>query len=189
MKKWAIYTRVSTDEQQTENQKLVLTQYANNLNLTYDIVEETESTRKTRPLKQQLLNLLRKKKYEGVIIYKLDRWARGSRELLLEIEELINKGVKFISYSENIDFTTPIGKLQFNILSAFAEFERDLIRQRTIEGLKRAKVNGKTLGRPKGSKDKSKRKVVGYFDNKNASIIETNKRPLKKKEKTLRKTV
>jgi DNA invertase Pin-like site-specific DNA recombinase len=168
MKHWAIYTRVSTDTQQTENQKLTLIKYAENLNLSYEIIEETESTRKTRPLKQKLLNQLRKKQYEGVIVYKLDRWARSSRELLLEIEELLGKGVKFISYSENIDFTTAIGKLQFSILSAFAEFERDLIRQRTIEGLNRAKANGVKLGRRKGSKDLKKRKRGGYFGNTNA---------------------
>ena len=85
-------------------------------------------------------------------------------------EELIGKGVKFVSYSENIDFITPIGKLQFNILSAFAEFERNLISQRTKEGLRRVKASGVILGRRKGSKDKKKRKTIGYYDNKNASI-------------------
>jgi len=168
MKKWVIYTRVSTEEQHTENQKLLLIIYAKSLNLSYEVIEEVESTRNTRPLKQKLLNELRKKKYEGVIVYKLDRWARSSRELLLEIEELVSKGVKFVSYSENIDFTTAIGKLQFNILSAFAEFERNLISQRTKEGLRRVKASGVILGRRKGSKDKKKRKTIGYYDNKNA---------------------
>lgn len=168
MKKWALYVRVSTEEQQTDNQKLLLTQYAEQLNYNYEVIEEVESTRKTRPLKQQLLNDLRKKKYEGVIVYKFDRWARSSRELILEIEELTSKNVKFVSYSENVDFTTAIGKLQFNILSAFAEFERDLISQRTKEGLKRAKAEGTQLGRRKGSKDTKKRKTLGYYNNKNA---------------------
>ena len=168
MKKWAIYTRVSTTEQKSLMQQLSLKMYADKMKYQYDIIEEVESSRKTRPLKQKLLNDLRKKKYEGVIVYKLDRWARSSRELLLEIEELTSKGIKFISYSENLDFTTAIGKLQFNILSAFAEFERDLIRQRTIEGLKRAKANGTKLGRRKGSKDIKKRKTVGYYNNNNA---------------------
>jgi DNA invertase Pin-like site-specific DNA recombinase len=168
MKYWAIYTRVSTEEQHTDNQIRILTDYAKRLNLSYVIVEEIESTRKTRPLKQKLLNQLRQKQYEGVLVYKLDRWARSSRELLLEIEELISKGVKFVSYSENIDFTTAIGKLQFNILSAFAEFERNLISQRTKDGLKRVKASGTQLGRRKGSTDKKKRKTIGYYDNKNA---------------------
>ncbi|MDC9722512.1 MAG: recombinase family protein [Urechidicola sp.] len=169
MKQWAIYIRVSTDEQHTENQKLLLTQYADRLNYSYTVINEVQSTRKTRPLKQQLLNDLRKKKYKGVIVYKFDRWARSSRELIVEIEELLSKGVQFVSYSENIDFSTAIGKLQFNILSAFAEFERDLISQRTKEGLRRTKAAGTVLGRRKGSKDKKKRKTLGYYNNKNAT--------------------
>ncbi len=174
MKKWAIYLRVSTTEQKVLTQKLQLITYAKSLGLQYDFIEEVESTRKTRPKKQQLLNDLRKRKYEGVIVYKLDRWARSSRELLLEIEELVSKKIRFVSYTENLDFTTAIGKLQFNILSAFAEFERDLIRQRTLEGLKRAKAEGKKLGRPKGSKDSKRRKTKGYYDNQNA-VTTTNK--------------
>lgn len=173
MKKYALYVRVSTDEQQTKNQKLSLILFARKMNYDYDIIDEVESSKNTRPKKQQLLNDLRKKKYEGVIVYKLDRWARSSRELLLEIEELTQKGIQFISYTENLDFTTAIDKLQFNILSAFAEFERDLIRQRTMEGLNRAKSEGKKLGRPKGSKDSKERKKIGYYENKNAVILKT----------------
>lgn len=110
-----------------------------------------------------LLDLLRKGVFEGVMVYKLDRWARSSRELLLEIEELTSKGIEFHSYSENLDFTSATGKLHFSILSAFAEFERELIRERTLEGLHRAKQQGKKLGRPKGSKDKKKRRTGGYY--------------------------
>ncbi|MFP4555560.1 MAG: recombinase family protein [Bacteroidales bacterium] len=78
-------------------------------------------------------------------------------------KELIDKGVRFISISDSLDFGTAAGKLQFQILSAFAEFERELIRERTIEGLKRAKQQGKQAGRPKGSKDTKKRKKSGYI--------------------------
>jgi putative DNA-invertase from lambdoid prophage Rac len=163
MKKIAIYTRVSTTQQTTENQQYALIRYADSLNIDYDIFTETESTRNTRPIKKALLNDLRKRKYEGVMVYKLDRWARSSRELILEINELINKGIAFISYSENLDFSTATGKLHFNILSAFAEFERELIRERTLEGLSRAKQQGKKLGRPKGSKDKKQRSKNGYY--------------------------
>ncbi len=180
MKQYALYLRVSTEEQQTANQKLALVQYAQQMNYSYEVIEEVESSKNTRPKKQQLLNDLRKKKYEGVVVYKLDRWARSSRELLLEIEELTQKGIQFISYTENLDFTTAIGKLQFNILSAFAEFERDLIRQRTIEGLRRAKSEGKKLGRPKGSKDSKGRKKIGYYENKNAVLSKTKKGGVKK---------
>jgi DNA invertase Pin-like site-specific DNA recombinase len=158
----AIYLRVSTEDQTNLNQLLKLEDYCLKHTYDYEVFQEVESSRKTRPVKNHLLSLLRKREFDGVLVYKLDRWARSSRELILEVEELIDKGVQFISFSENIDFGTAAGKLQFQILSAFAEFERSLIRERTIEGLNRAKKQGKKLGRPKGSKDKKERKRSGY---------------------------
>lgn len=170
--KIAIYTRVSTSDQTTENQVLRLTEYAKDRSWKYEVFREQESTRKTRPIKANLLQRLRQKEFDGVIVYKLDRWARSSTELILEISELINKEIAFYSYSENLDFTTATGKLHFHILSAFAEFERSLISERTKEGLRRAKIKGKGAGRPKGSKDKTKRKTEGYL------IREAKKREL-----------
>ena len=149
--KVAVYIRVSTDDQTHENQKIRLVDYCQRNGHVYEVFEETESTRRTRPIKQALLDRLRKREFDAVLVYKLDRWARSTVDLILEIEELLSRGVQFISFSENIDFSTSIGKLQFQILSAFAEFERSLIRERTLEGLNRAKAQGKTLGRPKKS--------------------------------------
>ena len=163
MGKYAIYCRVSTSDQNNMNQQLRLVDYAKNQGYDYELYEETMSSRKTRPVKAELMQKLRNKHYCGVIIYKLDRWARSSQELALEVEELHNKGVHFISLSDNIDLSTATGKLQFQILSAFAEFERNLIRERTLEGLNRARKEGKTLGRPKGKKDKKVRKKGGYY--------------------------
>jgi len=79
------------------------------------------------------------------------------------VKELLDKGVAFISISDNLDFSTATGKLHFQILSAFAEFERELIRERTIEGLNRKKAQGAVLGRPKGSRDKKPRPKSGYI--------------------------
>jgi len=110
-----------------------------------------------------LLQKLRNREYDSVLVFKLDRWARSSTELILDTQNILNKDVGFISVSDNLDFTTAAGKLHFQILSAFAEFERELIRERTIEGIRRAKKNGKTVGRPKGSKDTKKRKRSGYI--------------------------
>lgn len=165
MKKIALYCRVSLADgsQTTENQKIRLVEYAERLGLQYDIYEETESTRKTRPIKQTLLTRLRRNEYDSVVVYKLDRWARSSTELIMDTSELLKKGVGFISVSDNLDFSTAAGKLHFQILSAFAEFERELIRERTIEGLKRSKLNGKKAGRPMGSKDKKQRRKSGYI--------------------------
>jgi putative DNA-invertase from lambdoid prophage Rac len=163
MKKIAIYSRVSTSEQTVVNQRIRLIEYAEKNGYDYDIFEEVESTRKTRPVKQELLAKLRKLQYGAVVVFRLDRWARSSTELILETKELLDKGVTFISLSENLDFSSATGKLHFQILSAFAEFERSLISERTKEGLHRAKNQGKILGRPPGSKDKKRRKKSGYL--------------------------
>lgn len=165
MKHVALYCRVSLSNgsQTTENQRIRLVEYATKNNLTYDIYEEEESTRKTRPVKQALMERLRSHEYDAVIVYRLDRWARSSTELILGAKELLDKGIGFISVSDNLDFNSATGKLHFAILSAFAEFERELIRERTIEGLRRAKMQGKRPGRPKGSKDTKKRRKSGYI--------------------------
>ena len=161
--KIAIYCRVSSSDQTPDNQKLRLTEYAREKELEFDVYTEVESTRKFRPIKTQLLQKLWERQYDGVLVYKLDRWARSSTELILEIHELANKGIAFISYTENLDFSTSTGRLHFQILSAFAEFERDLISERTKEGLYRAKMRGKILGRSKGAKDKKQRRKAGYY--------------------------
>ncbi len=163
IEKVAIYCRTSSYDQTPENQRIRLTEHAQQKGWEYKIFIEIQSTRKTRPVKSQLLTMLRNKRFDSVLVYKLDRWARSSTELILEISELLNKGIAFISYSENLDFSTSTGKLHFQILSAFAEFERELIRERTIEGLRRTKSQGTKLGRPKGSKDKKLRRKSGYL--------------------------
>jgi DNA invertase Pin-like site-specific DNA recombinase len=185
MKKIALYCRVSLSNgsQTTENQKIRLIDYAEKNGLSYDIFEEMESSRKTRPVKQALLQKLRAGEYESVVVYKLDRWARSSTELILDTKELLDKGIGFISVSDNLDFSTASGKLHFQILSAFAEFERELIRERTVEGIRRAKLQGKKSGRPVGSKDKKKRKRSGYI------LREANKRQKIDSEAGINKSV
>ncbi len=183
MKNVALYQRVSTSSQTVDNQRIRLIEYAERNGFTYDIFEEVESTRKTRPVKQALLSDLRAGKYDAVVVYKLDRWARSSTELILDTKELIDKGIGFISISDNLDFGTASGKLHFQILSAFAEFERELIRERTIEGLRRSKLQGKTPGRPKGSKDLTKRKRSGYI------LREARKRQLVESDSGIHKSI
>jgi DNA invertase Pin-like site-specific DNA recombinase len=185
MKHVALYCRVSLSNgsQTTENQRIRLVEYATKNSLTYDIYEEEESTRKTRPVKQALLARLRKHEYDAVIVYRLDRWARSSTELILDTKELLDKGVGFVSLSDNIDFSSAAGKLHFQILSAFSEFERELIRERTLEGLRRAKMQGKRPGRPIGSKDKKKRKKSGYV------LREARKRQKSEEENGIYKSI
>ncbi len=163
MKKVALYARVSTADQTVDNQILRLKEYASSKDLDFDLFTEIMSSRKTRPVKAELLQKFRNGDYKSVIVFKLDRWARSSTELILEAKELADRGISFISLSDNIDFSTAAGKLHFQILSAFAEFERALISERTREGLHRARSQGKTLGRPAGAKDKKRRKKSGYL--------------------------
>ncbi len=176
MGKIALYCRVSTNKQTNENQKIRLLQYASEQNVEFDIFEEIESSRKTRPVKQELLQKLRKGLYTHVVVYKLDRFARSSRELILEIQELIDKGIGFISLSDNLDFSSSMGRLHFQILAAFAEFERNLISERTKEGIERTKSQGTKLGRPKGKKDSKQRPRSGYVlrEAKKRKIIDEN---------------
>ena len=168
--KIALYCRVSTNRQTNDNQKLRLIEYAEANKFEFDLFEEVESTRKTRPIKQELLTKLRGGDYSALVVFKLDRYARSSRELILEIQELTNKGIGFISISDNLDFSSSTGRLHFHILAAFAEFERSLISERTKEGIARTRAQGTILGRPKGSKDSKPRPKGGYF------LRELNKR-------------
>lgn len=182
-KKVALYCRVSKNKQTNENQKVRLLQYAKDMAYSYDLYEEVESSRKTRPVKQELLNKLRKGEYSHIIVYKLDRFARSSRELILEIQELIDKGIAFVSLSDNLDFSNSLGRLHFHILAAFAEFERSLISERTKEGIDRLKALGIKLGRKVGSKDKKPRPKSGYI------LREAKKRKLQDEKKGVFKSV
>jgi len=92
---------------------------------------------------------LLKKEFDGLLIYKFDRWARSTKELIEHIERLIDKGVSIHSYTENIDLTSSMGRAMLTIISAFAQLERDLISERTKLGLARAVARGKKLGRPR----------------------------------------
>jgi len=123
----------------------------------YEVFEEKESTRKTRPIKYELYQRLLHREYDGVCVWKIDRWARSTQELSREVTTLFNRGVKFISLTDNIDLSSASGTLQFKIISAFAQFERDIISERTREGLKHAKNVGK-----RGC-DKKRRRRSGYY--------------------------
>jgi len=147
--KVAIYVRVSMQDQTVENQKLPLIEYCKRMNWDYEIFEEKESSRKTRPIQWELYNRLLRKEFDGLVIYKFDRWARSTKELITHIESLVEKNGSVYSYTENIDISTSMGRAMLTIMSAFAQLERDLIRERTLAGLARAKAQGKTLGRPR----------------------------------------
>ena len=149
----AIYVRVSKIDLHPENQILELEQYAKAMNWDYKIYEEKESTRKTRPIKNNVFQLAIQKKVDLIMVYKLDRWARSLQELINDFNILKQHRVEFRSLKDNIVLNDdPRNMLMIQILGAFAEFEREMIRERTIAGLNRAKAQGKTLGRPRKDK-------------------------------------
>lgn len=148
-KKFAIYARVSRTDQILENQINPLVAYCERMEWDYEIFTEKESTRKSRPVQWALYNRLLKKEFDGLLFYKLDRWARSLKELVTHMEALHEKGVILVSFMENIDLGTSSGKLMMQIMGSFAEFERSIIRERTMAGLDRARAQGKTLGRPR----------------------------------------
>jgi putative DNA-invertase from lambdoid prophage Rac len=149
--KVAIYVRVSRGDLNTDNQKLALLEHCKVKGWQYEVFEEVESTRKTRPIKEEVLARVRKGDFDGVLVYKLDRWARSLQELIMNIDELKNRGKAFVVLTQPIDTTNSGGMLMLQILGAFAEFEREIIRERTMAGLDRARAQGKKLGRPKGA--------------------------------------
>jgi len=156
----AIYVRTSKRDMHIENQEMALVRHAKLKGWNYVIFRETETTRKTRPIKQDLLTKLRNRHFDGVLIWKLDRWARSLQELIMDIDELTSKGLQFIVLTAPIDTTTPTGRLMIHLLGAFAEFEREIIRERTLAGLERAKAQGKKLGRPRKSEIKKEIKKL-----------------------------
>jgi putative DNA-invertase from lambdoid prophage Rac len=120
-----------------------LVEHAKRLGWQYEVFEEIESTTRSRPVKANLLQRLRRNEYHGIVVCRLDRYARSTTELLLEIQELVKKGIEFHSLTEQLDFGTASGRLHLAVLSAFAEFERSLLRERVIAGQQRAKLSGK----------------------------------------------
>lgn len=148
--KVAIYCRTSKIDQNPENQKLELEQYARAMNYDYQIFEEQESTRKTRPIKNEIFQEALRKKWDMILVWKLDRWARSMQELINDLHLLKQNKVQFRTLKENLVLDdSPTNNLMINILSSFAEFERDIIRERTLSGLARARSEGRVGGRPR----------------------------------------
>jgi len=152
MNKIAVYTRVSTNDQDVGMQLFALREYcqARKTQIYKEYVDQGVSGSKdSRPALNQLMDDARKRKFDTVLVYRFDRFARSSRHLIQALEEFKTLGIAFISYSENIDTSSPLGKAIFVIVGAMAELERNIIVERVKSGLKAAKNRGKTLGRPK----------------------------------------
>ena len=148
----AIYARVSTLDQSTDSQLLDLRKYVSERGWT-SFREYTDNgvsgTTDSRPALNQLMNDARKRRFDMVLVWRFDRFARSTRHLINALEEFKNLGIDFVSYQENIDTSSPLGSAIFTIISAVAQLERDIIAERVKAGLRRAVENGARLGRPK----------------------------------------
>jgi DNA invertase Pin-like site-specific DNA recombinase len=163
--KVAIYVRVSKEDQHPENQILELEEYAENrgYNIYHVYVDRISGSKDSRPALNELMIDARNRKFDAVIVWKLDRLGRSLQHLIQVIQEWDNLGIQFICKTQDIDTTRPSGRLIFHIFGAIAEFEREIIKERINLGLERARKQGKHLGRPKGKKDTRQRKKSGYY--------------------------
>src|ERR1039458_8281704 len=142
----AIYARVSTRDQRCDLQVRDLRAYcaARKFSIFREYVDAGESGAKdSRPQLNELMADARKRKFDSVIVWRFDRFARSTKHLLLALEEFRSLGIQFISYQENIDTSSPLGQALFTIVSAVAQLERDLIRERVNAGIRHARACGK----------------------------------------------
>jgi DNA invertase Pin-like site-specific DNA recombinase len=147
----ALYARVSTTDQQTENQTAELREYAAARGWTVaEYVDLGVSGAKDRrPALDRLVADAKRRRFDVVLVWRLDRLGRNLRHLVTLLDDLQALGVAFVSMGEGIDCTTPAGKLQLHVLAALAEFERGRIAERVRAGLARVRAQGKRLGRPR----------------------------------------
>jgi DNA invertase Pin-like site-specific DNA recombinase len=150
MKKTAIYVRVSTPDQHVESQLYDLRELAARRG--FEIVHEYEDRgicgqKARRPGLDALMKDARQKKFSVVLVAAFDRIARSTKNFLQIVDELDGMGIEFVSRRENIDTNGPMGRLFMTLLSSIAELESDLIRERVRAGMRRAKLEGRQIGR------------------------------------------
>jgi putative DNA-invertase from lambdoid prophage Rac len=145
-----LYARVSTNDQQTIPLQIrALREYAVRRGWTIAMqVKEVGSGASQRQLREKLLEAARRRAIDVVLVWRLDRWGRSVADLLATLQELQHLGVGFVSLTEALDLTTPAGRAMAALLAVFAEFEREILRERVRAGLAHARQNGQTLGRP-----------------------------------------
>src|ERR1700730_10711614 len=152
--KAAIYARVSTVNhgQDVSMQTRELREYCERRG--FEIVDEYtdvgfSGSKDSRPELNRLMADAKQRRFDTVCVWKLDRFGRSLRHLVNALADLESLGVSFISIKDNLDLSTPSGRLMFQIIGAMAEFERALIQERVKAGLRNAKAKGKRLGRPR----------------------------------------
>lgn len=147
----AIYARCSTGEQNPAMQVSELREYADRrgFQVVGEFVDVASGSVDSRPELNKVLVLAKQRKIDVLLCWKVDRLGRSLRHLVNVIAELDAVGVSFVSLKDNLDFSTPAGRLMFNVIGAMAQFERDLIRERTVSGMAAARRRGARIGRPR----------------------------------------
>jgi DNA invertase Pin-like site-specific DNA recombinase len=150
MKKAAIYVRVSTPDQHVESQLYDLRELAARRG--FEVVHEYEDRgvcgqKARRPGLDTLMKDARQKKFTAVLVAAFDRIARSTKNFLQVVDELDGLGIEFVSRRENIDTSGPMGRLFMTLISSIAELESDLIRERVRAGMRRARLEGRQIGR------------------------------------------
>jgi DNA invertase Pin-like site-specific DNA recombinase len=118
-------------------------------------VKEVGSGALQRPKREELLAAVRRRELDAILVWRLDRWGRSLADLVLTLKELVELGIGFVSLTEAFDMTTPTGRAMAGMLAVFAEFEREILRERVKAGIAQARSEGKILGRPKSAAKKT----------------------------------
>jgi DNA invertase Pin-like site-specific DNA recombinase len=166
--KVAIYYRVSTaDKQDIGMQQKAVRDYCSRESV--EIIQEysdvgVSGKKESRPEFDRLLNDMRNKSFDCIVVYKLDRIGRSLSHLVKLFEEFSKRDIKFISVTQSINTITPEGRMFLHMLMVLAEYERELTISRINSGLDRVRAEGRLLGRPKGSTDKKRRRTSGYIN-------------------------
>lgn len=159
-KRAAIYARVSTVVGQSPAMQLdVLREFADRreLEVIAEFVDHGASgARERRPALDELMDAARKRQFDIVLVYRFDRWARSLRHLVTSLDEFDALGIDFVSYSESLDTSIPMGRAMFSIIGALAELERRIVAERSVEGQRRARARGKHVGRPRREVDEGR---------------------------------
>ncbi len=145
-----LYARVSTEDQNTlAMQNRAMREYAARRGWVIALqLREVNSGAARREAREKMIEAARRREIDVVLVWRLDRWGRSVTDLLATLQELEYLGVGFVSLTEALDLTTPAGRAMAGLLAVFAEFEREILRERTRAGLAHARENGKRLGRP-----------------------------------------
>jgi DNA invertase Pin-like site-specific DNA recombinase len=153
------YARVSTKDQSCDMQLRDLRSYcaARGYEPAREYIDVGQSGGKeSRPELNRLMEDARKRKFDAIVVWRFARFARSTKHLLLALEEFRSLGIQFISYNENIDTSSPPGQALFTIVSAVAQLERDLIRERVSAGIRNAQAKGAKFGRPMRAVDRDR---------------------------------